>query len=57
MLFTSEKVHLEIEFLEWCRTEKKVPTFEEFVGFLEQIGCVNEDAVKKKFEEFYHVSG
>lgn len=53
-LFYSEKLHLEIDFLEWCRNHNKAPTFEGFVGFLEQIGCVNEDAVKKKFEEYYH---
>lgn len=52
-LFYSEKVHLEIDFLEWCRNNKKVPTFELFIDFLEDNGCLDESAVKRIFEEFY----
>jgi hypothetical protein len=53
MLFTSEKVHIEIDFLEWCREHKKAPTFELFLGFLEDNGCLDESAVKRIFEEFF----
>ena len=53
MLFTSEKVHLEIDFLKWCRNHKKVPTFELFIDFLEDNGCIDESAVKRVFENFF----
>lgn len=53
MLFTSEKVHLEIDFLEWCRKEKKVPTFELFIDFLEDNGCIDHNAIKRIFEKFF----
>lgn len=52
-LFYSEKVHLEIDFLEWCRNNKKVPTFDLFIDFLESNGCLDESAVKRIFEEFF----